>query len=222
MWHDSIWFNYFCRGRKLVFRKWVSSMSRGKLSWELFYGHHLYGIQDNFLDFTLGASFTVSLLFPRRILLESSRRTHTRTRKQKNVWQNRWLKSYSFSVTKFCSGKTDFPNFFSSLSMMMVQTDLNAHNCFFKEQNKQYYQKWLVRNCWKLVTSSIKCTYFWSIETNEKSSLCFDLNIFSLCGISSILGGPNGVQNANRAKGGSSIFLFWPCKTLTFPRMSRR
>ncbi|KAH9414148.1 hypothetical protein DERP_014367 [Dermatophagoides pteronyssinus] len=45
-----------------------------------------------------------------------------------------------------------------------------------------------------------------SIETIEKSSLCLDLNdAFSLAGISNNDGGPNGVQTANNAIGGSSL-----------------
>lgn len=57
---------------------------------------------------------------------------------------------------------------------------------------------------------------------NEKSNLCFDLNITSLCGISNKDGGPKGVQRQNRAKGASSVFLFWPWSSLIFPRMSSR
>jgi hypothetical protein len=44
----------------------------------------------------------------------------------------------------------------------------------------------------------------------------------SFCGISSKLGGPKGVQMQKRASGGSSVFRFWPCSVLIFPRMSRR
>ena len=35
-------------------------------------------------------------------------------------------------------------------------------------------------------------------------------------------GGPNGVHKQNRAKGASSVFLFWPFRTLSFPLMSNR
>ena len=58
------------------------------------------------------------------------------------------------------------------------------------------------------------------METRAKSSRCLLLNMLSLCGNSSSDGGPNGVQMANRASGGSSVFRFWPCNTLMRPRMS--
>ena len=35
-------------------------------------------------------------------------------------------------------------------------------------------------------------------------------------------GGPNGVHKQNRARGASSVFLFWPFRTLSFPLMSNR
>ena len=65
-----------------------------------------------------------------------------------------------------------------------------------------------------------KRIYLWSIDTNEKSNLCFDLNITSLWGISKSEGGPKGVQRQNNASGASSAFLFCPCRTLIFPLMS--
>ena len=46
------------------------------------------------------------------------------------------------------------------------------------------------------------------MDTIEKSSLCFDLNMTSFCGMSRSDGGPNGVQMQNSANGGSSDFLF--------------
>lgn len=63
-------------------------------------------------------------------------------------------------------------------------------------------------------------THLWSIETKLRSSLCFDLNMTSLWGISNKEGGPNGVHIANRAKGGSSSFLFWPWRILILPLIS--
>jgi len=62
--------------------------------------------------------------------------------------------------------------------------------------------------------------YLWSIETRARSSRCLLLNMLSLWGNSNKLGGPNGVQMANRASGGSSILRFWPWRTFTRPRMS--
>lgn len=58
------------------------------------------------------------------------------------------------------------------------------------------------------------------METSARSSLCLLLNITSFWGISSSDGGPNGVQIAKSASGGSSDFRFWPCRTLTRPLMS--
>ena len=48
------------------------------------------------------------------------------------------------------------------------------------------------------------------------------MNMLSLCGSSSSDGGPNGVQMANSASGGSSVLRFCPCSTLMRPRMSNR
>ena len=77
-----------------------------------------------------------------------------------------------------------------------------------------------------------------SKEWIPRSSLCLDLNMTwewweyemvqesgdftSFWGISRRLGGPKGVQIQKRARGGSSVFLFWPCNVLILPRMSRR
>lgn len=63
-------------------------------------------------------------------------------------------------------------------------------------------------------------TYLWSIETSAKSNLCLLLNMTSFWGISSNDGGPKGVHIAKRARGGSSVFLFWPWSTFTLPRIS--
>ena len=74
----------------------------------------------------------------------------------------------------------------------------------------------------ELRVSLFKSTHRWSMETKPKSNLCFDLNMTSLWGISNMDGGPNGVHKQNRARGASSVFLFWPFRTLSFPLMSNR
>lgn len=79
---------------------------------------------------------------------------------------------------------------------------------------KEVYRIYLFLICCKFVS------YRWSIETRARSSLCLLLNITSFWGISSKLGGPKGAHIANRAKGGSSVFLFCPWSTLIRPRMS--
>lgn len=74
-------------------------------------------------------------------------------------------------------------------------------------------------NEWEIILTVV-FHYLWSMETRDRSSLCLLLNITSFWGISSRLGGPNGAHIANNARGGSSVFLFWPCNTLIRPLMS--
>ena len=63
-------------------------------------------------------------------------------------------------------------------------------------------------------------SYLWSMETSARSSRCLLLNMLSLWGNSRRLGGPNGVQMANKARGGSSVLRFCPCNTFTRPLIS--